>query len=151
MTLKYNQGHRKWYEQTKLTEYCNHAEFNVYHCQKKKKTALKFLPQTNNQLVSQPTSQHNTDHYQDHIFHASQKLEIFSNSCVLEDGSKSLRLAWKCNAERKISLTQHNFFHSWVHMVNYLPYIYAKFTKRISYMTLMSMYIITTQSLNSVR
>ena len=31
MTLKYNQGHWKWYKWIKLNEYYHHAEFEIYH------------------------------------------------------------------------------------------------------------------------
>ena len=31
MTLKYNQGHWKWYESVKLNDYYHHAKFDIYH------------------------------------------------------------------------------------------------------------------------
>ena len=31
VTLKFNQGHRKWYEWVKLNEYYHHAKFDSYH------------------------------------------------------------------------------------------------------------------------
>ena len=31
MTLKYNEGHKKWYEWVKLNQYYHHAKFDNYH------------------------------------------------------------------------------------------------------------------------
>ena len=31
VTLKYGQGHRKWYEQVKLNEYYHQAKFDIQH------------------------------------------------------------------------------------------------------------------------
>ena len=31
MTLKYKQGHWKWYEWVKFDEYYHHAKFDIYH------------------------------------------------------------------------------------------------------------------------
>ena len=31
VTLKYNQGHWKWYAWVKLNEYYHHAKFDIYH------------------------------------------------------------------------------------------------------------------------
>ena len=69
MTLKYNQGHWKWYGCVELKEYYHHAKFDIYHLYSKKIAMLKFLPHVDNRKASQP----NTDHYIESHFSCESK------------------------------------------------------------------------------
>ena len=69
VTLKYNQGHWKWYERVKLNEFYHHAKFDIYiYSVRENRAKLNFLTH----LDTSPAGLPNTDHYI-HIFYASQK------------------------------------------------------------------------------
>ena len=50
VTLKYNQGHRKWYEWVKLNKYYHHEKFDIYHVYSVwENRNIKLLPHMDNQ------------------------------------------------------------------------------------------------------
>ena len=74
MTLKYNQGHWKWYVWVKLSEYYHHAKFDICHIYGDwENRNIKFLPHTDTGLASQPNTDHHTDS------HFSVKSKAVSN------------------------------------------------------------------------
>ena len=64
VTLKYNQGHWKWYEYVKLNEYYNYAKFAIYHIYGVRENRNVKVFATYGHSASRP----NTDHYMDTFF-----------------------------------------------------------------------------------
>ena len=71
MTLKYNQGHLKWYEWAKFIEYYHHAKFDHYHF---------YIVWENHDVkvvatYNRPAGWLNTDHYtESHFSRETKKL-----------------------------------------------------------------------------
>ena len=61
VTLKYNQGHWKWYGWVKLNEYYHHAKFDIYHIHSVQENCNVKVFATYRHLVSQPDTNHYTD------------------------------------------------------------------------------------------
>ena len=76
VTLKYNQGHRKWYEWVKVSEYYYQAKFEIYH-------VYSFRENRNVKVFAtcgQSAGQSNTDHYIDSHFSCESK--TFAVRCL---------------------------------------------------------------------
>ena len=46
VTLKYNQGHRKWYEWLKLNKYYQYEKFDIYHFYSPRENRIVEVPAT---------------------------------------------------------------------------------------------------------
>ena len=73
MTLKYNQGHWKWYEWVKRNEYYHHAKFDIYYIiySVRENRNVKISTHTDTRPAGRP----NTDHYIDSHFSCEWKNE----------------------------------------------------------------------------
>ena len=56
VTLKYNQGHRKWYEWVKLDEIYQHAQSDVYHVYSARENRIVKIFATNERSARRPAS-----------------------------------------------------------------------------------------------
>ena len=68
VTLKYNQGHRKWYEWVTLNEYYHHAKLDMYRIYSVRENRTVKVFATYGHTAGRPAGQPNFDHYIDSQF-----------------------------------------------------------------------------------